>query len=465
MSMSDVFSDRIPKAAAEIFLAGTVEADSREGYFRKIVDELPAAIYVTDAMGRITYFNEAAATLWGHRPSIGTSEWCGSWKLFWPDGRVLPHGECPMAIAIKEKRIVRGREAIAERPDGTRVPFEPYPTPLFDASGDLIGAVNMLIDITDRKRAEEVKQRLASIVQFSDDAIISKSLKGKIESWNAGAERIFGYTASEAVGQSVEMLIPADRLDEEPEIINRIRRGERIEHYETVRRRKDGSLIDISLTVSPIMDADGRVISASKIARDITERKRTEAHISVLAREAEHRAKNVLATVQAIVHLTEAETVADYKTAVEGRVQALANVHTLFVKSHWSGAELHDLVTKELAPYRKGDGTRVAIEGPAFALEPDTAQTIAVVVHELTTNAIKYGALSVIEGRIVVSWTLNNSGRLVLRWTETGGPAVSTPMRKGVGTRVIASMIKQAGGEIRSDWHPTGLLCEISIPI
>jgi PAS domain S-box-containing protein len=464
MSMNGVFNDRILKAAAEFFVAGTAEAD-REGHFRKIVDELPAAIYVTDAIGRITYFNEAAATLWGHRPSIGTSEWCGSWKLFWPDGRVLPHGECPMAIAIKEKRTVRGLEAIAERPDGTRVPFEPYPTPLFDASGDLIGAVNMLIDITDRKRAEEVKQRLGSIVQFSDDAIISKSLKGKIESWNAGAERIFGYTASEAIGQSVEMLIPADRLNEEPEIINRIRHGERIEHYETVRRRKDGSLIDISLTVSPIIDADGRVISASKIARDITERKRTEAHISVLAREAEHRAKNVLATVQAIVNLTEAETVADYKNAVEGRVQALANVHTLFVKSHWSGAELHDLVSKELAPYRKDDGTCVAIEGPAFALEPNTAQTIAVVVHELTTNAVKYGALSVIEGRIFVSWIFNNSGRLVLRWTETGGPAVSTPTRKGVGTRVMASMIKQAGGEIRSDWHPTGLLCEISIPI
>jgi two-component system CheB/CheR fusion protein len=465
MSMSDVFSDRIPKAAAKIFFAGTVEADSRDGYFRKIVDELPAAIYVTDAIGRITYFNEAAATLWGHRPTIGTSEWCGSWKLFWPDGRVLPHGECPMAIAIKEKRTVRGLQAIAERPDGTRVPFEPYPTPLFDASGDLIGAVNMLIDITDRKRAEEVKQRLASIVQFSHDAIISKSLNGKIESWNAGAERIFGYSASEAIGQSVEMLIPADRLNEEPEIINRIRRGERIEHYETVRRRKDGGLIDVSLTVSPIMDAEGRVISASKIARDISERKRTEDHISVLAREAEHRAKNVLATVQAIVHLTEAETIADYKNAVEGRVQALANVHTLFVKSRWSGAELHDLVTKELAPYRKGDGTRVAIEGPAFALEPNAAQTIAVVVHELTTNAVKYGALSVIEGRIVISWTPNNSGRLVLRWTETGGPAVSTPTRKGVGTRVIASMIKQTGGEIRSDWHPAGLLCEISIPI
>ena len=287
--MTDMFSDRIPKAGGDIFFVAPVEADSREGYFRKILDELPAAIYVTDALGRITYFNEAAATLWGHRPTIGTSEWCGSWKLFWPDGRALPHGECPMAIAIKEKRTVRGMEAIAERPDGTRVPFEPYPTPLFDASGALIGAVNMLIDITDRKRAEEVKQLLSSIVQFSDDAIISKNLEGIIESWNAGAERIFGYTAGEAIGQSVEMLIPPERLDEEPAIIRRIRRGERIEHYETVRRRKDGSLIDISLTVSPIMAADGRVIGASKIARDITERKRSEAHISVLAREAEHQ--------------------------------------------------------------------------------------------------------------------------------------------------------------------------------
>jgi PAS domain S-box-containing protein len=137
-TMADVFSDRIRRAGAEIFFAAPLEADSREGHFRKILDELPAAIYVTDPLGRITYFNEAAAALWGHRPNIGTSEWCGSWKLFWPDGRALPHGECPMAIAIKEKRAVRGMEAIAERPDGTRVPFEPYPTPLFDASVALV---------------------------------------------------------------------------------------------------------------------------------------------------------------------------------------------------------------------------------------------------------------------------------------------------------------------------------------
>ena len=109
--MTDVFSDRIPRVGAEIFFTAPLEADSREGHFRKILDALPAAIYVTDPLGRITYFNEAAVALWGHRPDIGTSEWCGSWKLFWPDGRALPHGECPMAIAIKEKRAVRGMEA------------------------------------------------------------------------------------------------------------------------------------------------------------------------------------------------------------------------------------------------------------------------------------------------------------------------------------------------------------------
>ncbi len=292
-----------------------------------------------------------------------------------------------------------------------------------------------------------------------------KNLEGINESWNAGAERIFGYTASEAIGQSVEILIPPARLNEEAEIINRIRRGERIEHYETVRRRKDGGLIDISLTVSPIMATEGRIIGASKIARDITERKRSEAHISVLAREAEHRGKNVLATVQAIVNLTEAETVADFKNAVEGRLQALANVHTLFVESRWSGAELHDLITKELVPYLKGDGTRVAIEGPALKLETSTAQTIAVVFHELATNAVKYGALSVRKGRIGVSWTRPQIGRLVVRWTETGGPAVTPPTRNGFGTRVMTNMIHQAKGEIGFDWQPAGLACEIALPI
>ena len=177
------------------------------------------------------------------------------------------------------------------------------------------------------------------------------------------------------------------------------------------------------------------------------------------------RTKNILATVQAVINLTEAETVADFKNAIEGRLHALANVHALFVESRWSGAELHDIVAKELAPYRKGDGTRVTIEGPALKLKSGAAQTIAVIFHELTTNAVKYGALSTWKGRIGVSWTRPEIGQLVVRWAETGGPAVTPPTRKGFGTRVMANTIHHERGEIRFDWNSAGLACEITLPI
>lgn len=131
------------------------DAEERDQVFRDLLDALPAAIYTTDAAGRLTFFNQAAVDFWGYRPELGTSYWCGSWRLYWPDGTVLPHDQCPMAIAIKENRPVRGMEAIAERPDGTRVSFIPFPTPLRDSSGRLVGAVNMLVDVTERKRAEE----------------------------------------------------------------------------------------------------------------------------------------------------------------------------------------------------------------------------------------------------------------------------------------------------------------------
>jgi PAS domain S-box-containing protein len=308
-------------------------------------------------------------------------------------------------------------------------------------------------------------QAVAAVVQYSHDAIVTKDLNGIITSWNPGAERIFGYKPGEVIGQPVNILIPADHPNEEPAILDRIRRGECIDHYETVRVRRDGALLNVSLTVSPVRDAAGNLIGASKIARDITDRKRAEAHISVLARETEHRTKNILTTVQAAVHLTQAENVADFKQAVEGRIQSLANVNRLFVESRWKGAELHTLVSQELAPYRKGDGTRVHIEGFEISLEPNTAQTIAMTCHELATNAAKYGALSAVGGKVAVIWTLAEDGRLALTWTETGGPTVTVPNREGFGTRLIGKIIEQSKGEIRFDWRPEGLVCEVAIPV
>jgi PAS domain S-box-containing protein len=201
------------------------------------------------------------------------------------------------------------------------------------------------------RESEQQLRWLGSLVEYSDDAIVSKNIDGIITSWNAGAERLFGYAAEEAIGQPITLVIPEDRQSEERDILTRIRRGQRVEHFETIRRRKHGSLITVSLTVSPVKDGEGKIVGASKIARDITEQKRTQERIAVLAREAEHRSKNVLATVQAAVNLSRADTGEALKAAIEGRIQALAKVHSLFVESRWVGAELSAIVAQELGPY------------------------------------------------------------------------------------------------------------------
>ena len=473
--MSDIFNDRTAdRNGGGIFFAAPAEVDPQDGYFRKILDDLPAAIYVTDALGRITYFNEAAATLWGHRPSIGTSEWCGSWKLFWPDGRSLPHGECPMAVAIKEKRPVRGMEAIAERPDGTRVPFLPYPTPLFNDDGALVGAVNMLVDITDRKQAELVKRRLASIVQFSDDAIISKDLAGVIQSWNAGAERLFGYTASETIGRSVEMLIPCDRLNEEAEILSRIRRSERIEHYETVRQRKDGSLIDISLTVSPIIDTDGTVIGASKIARDITERRKAQDQRELLFREMDHRIRNLFALTSSVVTLSaqSADTPKELVSVIRDRLEALARAHALTLPrqaarsvqiGQSTATTLHNLIRAILLPYEGAKGGPVTLTGPDVPISAALATDLALVLHEFATNSAKYGALSSLAGHVDISCSEANEV-FSLVWTERGGPRIDgQPANEGFGSQLARAMIvRRLGGELSHQWNSGGLVIRLS---
>jgi two-component sensor histidine kinase len=208
------------------------------------------------------------------------------------------------------------------------------------------------------------------------------------------------------------------------------------------------------------------VIGASKIARDITERKRNEIQIGILAREAEHRAKNVLATAQATVHLTQSDTPEGVKGAIAGRLQALANVHSLFVQTSWTGADLHNLVTQELAPYRLDGDERAQIDGTSIILEPTAAQAMAIAVHELATNAAKYGALRLPDGRVHIVWSHAPGGRIIFRWTENGGPVVKPPTRQGFGTRVMDSMIRgQLKGDIHLDWRPDGLVCEIALPL
>jgi PAS domain S-box-containing protein len=458
------------------------ELDSDGHNARHILDRLPAAVYMTDAAGRITYFNAAAVELWGCTPALGSAQFCGSWKLYWPDGTPLPHDQCPMALALKRREPVRGMEAIAERPDGTRVRFAPYPTPLFDASGALTGAVNMLVDVTALQRTEDrlreserAAQQLAAIVESAEDAIISKSLDGVIMSWNRGAERLFGYTAAEAIGQPITMLIPSERHNEEPEILRRIRRGERVDHYDAVRKRKDGTLVPLSLTVSPIRNERGEVVGASKIARNISERRRAEETQALLLREMNHRVKNLFALAGSLVSLSTrfAATPKELADAVRERLAALARAHTLTLPDHAKdprtdrSTTLHALVQTILSPHLDPgscDG-RFSIGGPDLRVGQDAVTGLALLLHEFATNAAKYGSLSSAGGRVTVAWTIAED-ELSLTWREDGGPPISGEVRsEGFGSLLARSTLAQFGGRIERDWRPEGLAVRLSIPV
>jgi PAS domain S-box-containing protein len=313
------------------------------------------------------------------------------------------------------------------------------------------------------RESEQRLRWLASIIESSDDAIVSKNLDGVISSWNSGAERVFGYSASEAIGQAITLVIPQDRQNEEREILTRIRRGERIDHFETVRQRKNGSLIVVSLTVSPVKDANGKIVGASKIARDITEQRKNQELIVTLAREAEHRSKNLLANAMATVNLSQSSSPEGRKEVIAGRIQALANVCSLFAETRWIGAEISAIATQELAPYF--DGKRTVIDGPQTLLAPDVAQAVAVALHELATNAAKYGALSTPDGHVRLEWSDAAAGPLRLRWMEMGGPVAQKPTRIGLGTRIVEQMIVQQKGKVHFDWRKEGLLCEITLSV
>ena len=480
LPFADLLDERVLDVPDHLLLP-RLNGDGRN--FEALLRALPAAVYTTDAAGHITFYNDAAAELWGVRPQLGKSEFCGSWKLYWPDGTPLPHDECPMALALKEKRPIRGMEAIAERPDGTRVPFIPYPTPLFDASGALIGAVNTLVDITERHEAEqriresEARYRgIAAIVEFSEDAVLTKNLEGIITSWNHGATRLFGYTADEVIGKPVTILIPVERHDEEPIILARIRRGERIDHYETIRQRKDGSTVDISLTVSPVKDPEGQIVGASKIARDITERRQAEQQQRLLVREMDHRIKNLFALAGGVVALSarSATTAEELSSAVRARLMALAQAHALTLAVTSEGGTrieqsttLQVLIQTILSPYEgqtDGHRARFTISGPDIQLAGRLVTTFALVLHEFATNAAKYGALSTPTGYIDIACS-EGDGQFALTWQERGGPRIDSHTdSEGFGTMLAHSTVKdQLRGEISRDWKPEGLTIRLSV--
>lgn len=316
------------------------------------------------------------------------------------------------------------------------------------------------------KIGEFTTQWLAAIVESSDDAIVSKTLDGIITSWNRGAERIFGYSAGEIIGKPILVLIPPDRLNEETEIIRRIRAGEHVEHFETIRRCKDGTLIDVSLTVSPIKDANGKIVGASKISRDITEKKRAEETKELLLHEIKHRVKNTLATVQSIATQTFRRAPASERDAFMARLQGLGRTYDLLSSYDWGRAPVHDIVQRAITPFQEKHHDRISISGPDASLDSGKSLLLSLVLHELGTNATKYGALSDQGGQVSVDWELIDELQtpgLKLCWRECGGPPVKRPRRKGFGSRLIQHATKHELGGADLNFAPDGVICTLSM--
>jgi PAS domain S-box-containing protein len=311
---------------------------------------------------------------------------------------------------------------------------------------------------------------LVAIIDGSDDGIISKDLNGNIRTWNAGATRLFGYSAEEVVGKPITLLIPESRLDEEPAILAEIRRGNRVDHFETVRRRKDGSLVDLSLTISPVRNARGAIVGASKIARDITERRLTQEKQRLLYGEMQHRVKNLFALTAGIVSLS-ARSGGDVKTvaaSMHDRLAALSRAHELTMPD-WQGDDLMGQTTTLLAlirtilqPYAGHQEIVISGDDPQVGVRALTH--VALLLHELATNAAKYGCLSEPEGRLAIEVVVEN-GAVELQWVEHCGTATVAPSSHGFGSRLEKSIEISLGATIRRDWLESGLLVRINLPV
>ncbi len=341
--------------------------------------------------------------------------------------------------------------------------------PYRDLNNVVDGAIVTFVDISERKQHEQARARLAAIVESSQDAIIGHNLEGVITSWNAGAEQLYGYPAAEAIGRPVSALLAEGLADDWPQVLARLQHGERIAQFDSTRVARGGRTIDVSVTISPVREAEGRVIGASVVTRDVSERRRAERKASLLLGELDHRVKNILAVVSAVVSQTPKHSSMPeaFAAEVQGRIQAIAQAHGLLTQAGQGEIALRALVATELAPYKLAGN--VSIAGDDVALTPRAGMALALAVHELASNAAKYGALSTPSGRLAVTWTIAGGagGRtLTFMWTETGGPAVQPPSRRGFGTTLIErALSNDLDAQVSRDFLASGLQCAIRIPL
>ena len=446
----------------------------QEQAFRRLLEALPAAIHTTDTAGRITFCNKAAVDLWGVSPEIGKDKCSDLGRLYYPDGSLMPVDQCPTKACLTEGRALPGREALFERPDGKRISIIPYPAPLTDAGGAVVGVVSMKLDISERKRAERaLAERNVQLSLAGKAALVGSfayDVDTEIIQISAGYAAIHGFpdgTIEIKRSQWQAGVHPEDRVRVE-ELRSRAFRHRWDEYaadYRVVRTSGEVRWIESRSFVSYCND--GQPLRVVGVNIDATERKRAEEHQRTLLAELDHRVKNVLATVSAIITQTPKanSSLADFVTALDDRIKSLGRTHELLSHNRWQGVSLEEIVRCELAPYTAGNA---AIGGPGVTLKAEAAQAVAMVLHELATNAAKYGAFSKRGGQLSLRWQwLRNGshGRLAIEWQEFGGTPVLAPSQSGYGTSIVRELIPfELGGTVDLDFASDGLRCRLEIP-
>ncbi len=451
--------------------------DSFRGSTSSLWDGMPVAICICDGDGAVVKFNRRATEMWGNLSDMTTdaAPQGGAYRMFHADGRALRHDELPMIEVLRSGRPQRERSLLLERPDGKRVTVLANVDPVLDNEGVAVGTVNCFQDLSERKRMEDAlrerDQRLSATYDHVDVGIAEADEAGKIVRVNEAMCRITGFSREELLGHTLYYRthpddVARDRLNYRQQVTGGYDR------YAIEKRfiKKDGTLIWLSVLSSSVCDEAGNFKYGLRVIQDVTERRLADERQRALIEELNHRVKNIIATVQSLaVHtLHEANVAAPVRRNFDARLMALARVNERLMGSDWQSADLGAMVRDILAPYRDIKA-EIRFDGRAFRVQPRAAVILALVLHELTTNAAKYGAISVPGGALDIYWRIQGAGaeaKLIVDWTESNGPKVTPPTRRGFGSRLLELAIaRQLNGSVETSFDPAGFRARLNIPV
>jgi PAS domain S-box-containing protein len=450
----------------------------------EILEMLPIATCVCDSAGRIVQYNQRAVELWGRAPEPGQThdQFVAQCRFFGGEGEELPHSK--LAEVLKTGRAVRDEEVTVVRTDGKDIAVLINIDPLVNPQGKMVGAISCFQDVTERKRMldaldrsqhslREQEERWSATYEHAAIGIVELDAEGRFIRVNEAICAIVGGTREELLTWRLQGRTHPDDRDVDDELYRRQVAGD-IGFYSIEKRfvRKDGRVIWIAVRSSTVRDAGGHFLYGVRVVQDVTERKEAEERQKLLIDELNHRVKNTLATVQSLATQTARGTHSpeDFRKAFEGRLIALSQAHDQLTRRHWKSADLRDIVEGATAPHLARSQDQIAIAGEPITVTPRVALTLALGLHELTTNATKYGALSAPAGRIEVAWRIERRPprppALRIEWRERGGPPVATPQQQGFGTRfIVGSVASELQGHARLDYDPEGLICTMEIPL